>query len=622
MGGGIAVLDYNLDGFEDLYFTGGKNGDELYKNSGNGSFIRVSNYAGLRLTRFRNTMCVSVGDINNDGLRDLFVGTIRNERSLLYLNEGNGKFREISTEAGINDLGWAMSATFADVNLDGWLDLYVANYVKKDGVLLDDDRNVIGFDHDCFPNKLYLNNGDNTFQEVSSQLGTDNAGCALAVVSSDMDQDHYPDLYIANDFGEWVIPNSFLNNQYPQQSFLDESHNTGLNAAIYGMGIAVGDYDRNGMPDYYVTNLGKNVLYQNLGDNTFVDVAQEAGVDNTWFGDVFSTGWGTVFFDYDQDGHEDLFVSNGYIPSASFIDNTENDPNKLYRNLGDGTFEDVSDSYGMDSDLIGRGAVAGDLDNDGDLDLIVATNGESDEAGNVLIYENDIQTSGNWLKIKLEGEFCNRDGLGSVVQLYSGTEIFYRELIGGSSHASQNSSILHFGLGAIDQIDSVMITWPGGTSQNYQDLNVNRLVYIKENDLNYYIAGCMDPLADNFNPEATYDYGCYIEVKGCLDDEADEFNPEANTSDGSCELLVTSLDTFEEHYFRIYPNPVRDQARIELADPTKEHELTLFDLSGRIIREQTIHATGLFIKGNLAPGIYTLKINNQERTYSQKIVIE
>jgi len=495
MGGGAAVLDYNNDGHEDVYVIGGLSGDKLLKNNGDGTFSEINmGLSGLSAVLDKYTIGVAAGDINNDGNRDLFVttwGFFSNPSvfasNQLFRNNGNGTFTNITNSSGISgDKTWSFSATFGDFNLDGYLDIYVGNYVDSTVILRDSLGISIGYANTCFPNYLYLNNGDETFTEVGSSLGMDNTGCALATAFTDYDADQDIDLYVANDFGEWVVPNVLYRNNHPQPNFADVSVSSGANAGMYGMGIGVGDYDEDGDFDYYVTNVGRNVLFQNNGDGTFSDVADSAGVANTWVvqDSLNTTGWGANFFDYDHDTYLDLFVSNGWIGTPDFIPTHSFDPNKFYENNRDGTFTDISTSAGVADTSISRGSVIFDYDNDGDMDLLVMNVDYYGGIGDTLepkvtLLRNDA-ANGNWLKVKVQGVVNARDGFGTRARAVVDGRSFIREVGGGSGHASQNSSIMHFGLAIYSEFDTLEILWLGGGRQVFTCVSANQLFQVIE----------------------------------------------------------------------------------------------------------------------------------------------
>ncbi|TRX60178.1 T9SS type A sorting domain-containing protein [Fulvivirga sp. M361] len=587
-GGGVAIFDYNNDGFEDIYLTGGTRQNKLYRNIGDGTFEDVSGMAGIVLKETIKTSGVIAGDINNNGLVDLFVTTESLRPNLLYINQGNGTFLERSNEAGITGNVWSTGAAFSDVNRDGLLDIYVVNYIKETKLIRNINGEVIGFDHGCYADQFYINNGDGTFTESAASFGIDNEGCGLAVAFTDYNHDTKPDIYIANDFGGWLTPNTLYENQYPQTTFHDKSKSSGLNARIYGMGIAVGDINNDGKFDYYSTNLGKNVLYENQNDNTFKDITDIAGVGNEFEGDLFSTSWGANFFDYDLDGYQDLFVANGHTPAASFIKNAEKDPNKLFKNSGDNTFEDVSENEGVADYGIARGSATFDYDNDGDMDLIITSLSRSSGAiNNTLLYNNNLSTSNHWLKIKLEGTTSNRSAIGSKVVVYQQDNLQIRELSGGSGHASHNSSILHFGLGSSQLIDSIKVIWPGIHTQVFKNFEANESYHILEGSDKVRIIGCMQTGNDYYNPKASYNNGCKVSTITSIIDEQ-----------------------WEDPDFTIFPNPILTQGTVRFNRIAGERNISLiiFDAHGRVVYQHLDLPDATIIKKDgLSSGSYFYK---------------
>ncbi len=491
IGGGACFFDYDLDGDEDLYMTGGLSKDHLYRNNGDGTFTNVTDQAGFLKTESYNTISVVSGDIDNDGYRELFITTredlfnFQPSRNLYYKNNGNGTFTEISQLVGFNEEAFSAGATFMDANQDGFLDLFVINYVESSGFTYDENNEVNGFAHICYENYFYLNNGDGTFNEMGATLGVNDTGCSLGVTATDYDMDDDVDIYLANDFGEFIVPNLMYENQYPNLNFNDVSASTGADIGLYGMGLAVGDYDLDGDFDYYISNLGRNVLIENGPNNQFTDVTNPAGVTNTYSSEglgFLTTSWGTAFLDYNNDRHPDLFVCNGQIPAAEFINTGALDPNKLYLNNGNKTFTDISAAAGIDDVQKGRGMAYSDYDQDGDLDIVtVVINRDIYEAPNSILYRNDVGNSNNWIQFKLEGVQCNRDAYGCKVRVHTNGLELVQEVSGGSSHASQNSSILHFGLQNATSVDMVEIDWLGGDTETFYNVPANQLHHYVEN---------------------------------------------------------------------------------------------------------------------------------------------
>jgi hypothetical protein len=454
--------------------------------------------AGLSFFDSLYTFGVSAGDIDNDGDQDIFITTWGYASApfqmklpnILLRNNSNGTFTDISVQAGITDSSNSTSASFGDYNRDGFLDIYVANYVDSMKFLYDSLGEIIGYDPAGTNNYLYMNNGNNTFSEIAEYKGVSSFGCALTAVFSDFDNDRDPDMIVANDFGAWTgNGNALIENGYPTDTFVDVAQASGMYAEIYGMGIAVGDYDNDGNLDYYITNIGKNVLYRNNGDGTFSDVTDSAKVGNEWvFVDSLrSTGWGANFFDFDLDGDLDLFVSNGWV-NALIPPTAQLDSNKLFRNLGNGQFEDVSSDMGFDSIFSHRGSAMIDYDNDGDLDIVSVANNykwplSSVDTPRVRLYRNDYSDGGSWLAVGLVGICSNRDGIGSRLIAKAGNRTFVREIRGGSSHASRSTLVAHFGLDNITILDTLWVYWPSGHRQFFLDINVNALLVLTEDSV-------------------------------------------------------------------------------------------------------------------------------------------
>jgi len=503
MGGGCAFADFNSDGWQDLWINGGNQNEKLYINDGTGSFENKTTEAGLSDLSI-NATGVIVGDIDNDGHKDVFLITSATGPNNLLHNNGDGSFSNISQEAGfLQDTAFSMSASFADINLDGYLDIYVGNYVSELKLLYDGNGTAIGFDHSCSEDYLYLNNQDNTFEKVDLNFWESQTGCVLASTFTDYDLDGDPDLMIANDFGEWITPNRLFTNNYPDNNFTEVSEQLGADIGIYAMGIAIGDYDLDEDLDYYFTNLGRNVLLHNE-NGVFVDKTEFAGVEDIQFEDLNTVGWGTSFQDMDLDMYPDLLVANGYIPagggSLDWLASNPENPNKLYVNNGNGTFSDASNVTGFSSKSKGRGLASADIDNDGDVDIMVVILNALVIPGNenkVALYENILNTSNNYLKVDLTGVRNNRDAYGSIVRVYVDDKVLIRELNGGSSHVSQNSSVLHFGLADNTEIDSLLVTWPGGAEQTVIGPDINTTLEIEE-DLSIYTS-VEDPKRTQYN---------------------------------------------------------------------------------------------------------------------------
>ena len=502
-GGGAAIIDYDNDGFEDIYIVGGTNPDVFYHNNGDGTFTDIISTAGFARTDSLLTMGVIAGDVDNDGFRDLYITTRcytnnldKWAPNLLYLNNGDGTFTDISTSAGMQfDTAFSTSATFADYNLDGYIDIYVLNFLGAPVYdLIDPVTTKFGPIKVGSPNYMYLNNGDLTFTEVAQTVNVVDSGCGWATVFSDYDNDNDPDLFIASDFGPRVKPNSLHQNQYPMNSFTSVGAAANVDIAVNAMGVAVGDYNEDQIFDYYITDLNDNYLFEGTPSGVFNDVTLATGVaDSGWTisGSFHSSiGWGANFFDYDHDTYLDLFVCNGslnpMVPLTTL--DTFVNYNSMFKNNGNGTFTDVSVAEDLDEPNRGRGSVNFDFDNDGDQDLLVINQDHYPGYGigthpGVVLYRNDYGTNGNhWLEVKLQGDTVNRDAIGAKVYAHFAGRTLIREIDGGSSHCSHNTTIVHFGLGANTELDSLEVIWPGGKIKTLYDVNVDQRINVQEAD--------------------------------------------------------------------------------------------------------------------------------------------
>lgn len=572
MAGASAWFDYDRDGDEDLFTTGGNNGNHLYRNDGNGSFTNVTAAAGIHIPVGVTTQGIVTGDIDNDGYREVFIGTWWEQPNYLFHNNGDGTFTDISVSSGLGvDSMWTSAAAFGDIDRDGLLDLYTGNYVWEPEITMDSLGNQTGFAHRCNGNSLWYNNGDGTFTDIAPQFAVNDTGCALAAIFTDFDKDGDPDIWVANDFGAWVSPNVLYSNNLPL-GLDDSSIPAGVKAGIYGMGFAVGDYDHDLDLDYYITNIGANLFHQNQGDETFVEVAASAGVLGDSVGPAMSTGWGTFFIDYDNDGWQDLFCANGHINMIPIFENTERDPDRLWRNNGNGTFTEVGYAEGLGDSSSARGASFCDFDQDGDLDLFVSiVSGDTLLPDRALFYRNEIANPGHWLEVRLEGVVSNRDAFGARMEIAVNGMHWAHEVMSASSHESQNSSIAHFGLGSATTVDSLWIYWPSGIVKLYTNLPTDTLLNIAE------------------DTTTTYRHPDQLEA------------------------------------IEIYPNPTSGSFFVDLTQVTA-HEVTVevMDLQGRILQHVYVHPRSekKIQFQSLRKGFYLVRVSTANGQLTRKIVVE
>lgn len=468
MGGGAVVFDYNNDGWQDIYLTGGQAPDQLYENLGNGTFEEVSKQRRITAFNVVKTMGVVAGDIDNDGYSDLLITTGEGHRNYLLRNEGGEYFTDISSPAGIIHEAWSSSATMGDYDGDGDLDIYVGNYVSFDALPFED--HITGAE----ANFLYRNEGNLTFTLVTESTLSAPAGCTLATLFTDTDSDGSADLFVLNDFGDFYQANQLFR-QGVADTWAAEGAASGVDAAINAMGIAGGDFDEDGDMDYYVTNIGDNLYHQNNGDGTFDNVAT-----SLYINDGTGSSWGTVAGDFNNDGHLDLYVNKGFLYDLDIAQF-----NRLYYGSGvKRIFTDDSRQLVIpDANNKARGVASGDFNNDGAIDLVV--NGvrlNDNHTARSLIYMG--KAEGNYLRIKLRGTAANASAIGSHIMLYAEDLTISREVTAGGSYLSGHEPTVHFGLGNRMAIDSIVIDWARpGKRQLWVPETINTTYAITESGL-------------------------------------------------------------------------------------------------------------------------------------------
>ena len=493
MSGGVALFDYDNDGDLDIYFVNSltvdlvksksKTQSALYRNDGDGKFTDVSAKAGVSDIGWG--MGVAVGDYNNDGFEDLYVTCLGPNH--LLKNNGDGTFSDVTDKAGVSDPRWSTGAAFVDYDNDGDLDLFVSNYVNFDL----NNLPVFGEGKDCqyksvsvqcgprgLPgagDSLFRNNGDGTFTDVSKQAGVSdpNGFYGMGVICSDFDDDGLVDIFVANDSTPNFHYRNNGNGTFKEIGFIAGTAVNENGSEQGSMGVTVGDYDHDGKFDLFVTNFADeyNTLYHNNGSNSFTDLSYAAQVAAVSLPYV---GWGTKFFDYDNDGWVDLFVANGHVyPQLPGYRQRR----LLHRNNHDGTFTEVSNQFGtvLMENRASRGVAFGDIDNDGDIDLLIG-----DLDGPPQLLRNDGGNTNNSILIKTVGVKSNRDGIGARVKIVSGDLTQIDEVRSGGSYLSQSDLRLHFGLEKRTKVDLIEVRWPSGTVDKIKDIAPNRILTIKE----------------------------------------------------------------------------------------------------------------------------------------------
>lgn len=504
-GQGACFFDFDNDGYQDLYLVNGSSRkseaagmrphDYLLRNHRNGTFRDVTQQSQLGDSGWHSGC--AVGDYNNDGHLDLVITSYGPNK--LYRNNGNGTFTDVTAAAGVagpdwSPAKWSMGAAFGDYDNDGLLDLYVTNFVKFDlkssppPPSESSPCKLKGVPIVCAPDffepqqdLLYHNNGDGTFTDVSQKAGIvrKDPGRGFAVVFSDFNNDGHQDIYVANDAG----PNHYyINNR--NGAFTDASWTSGTAVDANGqpqgsMGLTADDYNNDGLMDIFITNFVEqsNTLYENQGSHIFLDRSSSLGLSTVGFQ---YSGWGTRFFDFDNDGWLDLWITNGHTDERlekRYPEDPFAEPNYLLRNLGGKKFVDVSEATGIRklSNRVGRGTAFADFDNDGDIDILVINKNDLP-----FFLRNDGGNANHWLVLRTEGVKSNRPGIGARILVTSGGKQRIFEVRNSDSYLSSNDLRVHIGMGPFDHAEAVEIRWPSGAVDRHTNVPADRFYLARE----------------------------------------------------------------------------------------------------------------------------------------------
>jgi enediyne biosynthesis protein E4 len=499
MGAGIALFDYDNDGRLDLFLVNGaplsdptpkgtipqKAGprywNRLFHQKPDGAFEDVTEKAGLQGAGYG--MGVAVGDYDNDGYEDLYVTAFGGNK--LYHNNGNGTFTDVTEQAGVAGAGWSTSAAWVDLDNDGLLDLVVLRYLQWDFDDIWCGEHKEGFRAYCHPDifepiapLVYHNDGNGHFTEVSQKIGISKPGKGLGIAIADYDRDGKIDLFVANDSTMEFLYHNKGNGTFEETGLLSQVAVDGDGRTYAGMGVDFADYNNDGWPDILVTDLANQryALYQNIGDSSFAYASFNTGLGRLT---MQHSGWGTRFFDYDNDGWKDIITTQGHdldTVELSYPNLHYREPMLLLRNTGK-DFIDVSANSGapFQQPWLGRGLAIGDIDNDGRVDVVVSTND-----GAIHLLRNETPTRNHWLTLNLVGHKSNRDAIGAEVKLVTASGSQFVTVTTAGSYLSSSDKRAHFGLGAESLAQLIEIRWPNGVVQKLTNVRADQILQVDE----------------------------------------------------------------------------------------------------------------------------------------------
>jgi len=477
-GNGIAIADYNNDGFIDFYVTNHQGANSLYKNNGDGTFTDIGIKLGIDLKNMISSGA-TFSDYDNDGDSDLLV--VNNGNNILFKNIENNNFVDVSKIANINRNQRSISASWGDYNNDGFLDIYITNHIKSTIQDVFNTKVNDGNNQDV----LYKNNGDGTFTDMSRILGMQYLNNSTGFIASffDYDNDNDSDIYLVNDIftknyqqGNILWENNGIKNN-GDVNFINKSSISNTDLQIFGMGLDIGDYNNDGYEDLFISNIGRPYLLKNNRDGTFNDVTDISGASYAHIKDINTVSWGVKFFDYDNDGWQDIYMANGnmYYNYDKPTDDPLHQRNILLKNINGEQFIDMTFLSGLGDANRSRATAVADYDNDGDLDVYL-----TNFNGKIKLFNNNNNNNNNWLIVKPLGVKSNTDGIGAKVEITHNNKYQTRTIRNGSSVSSNSEIGAFFGLGNSDLIDELTITWPSNIKQSFANININQKILIQE----------------------------------------------------------------------------------------------------------------------------------------------
>jgi hypothetical protein len=499
MGGGVALFDYDNDGRMDIFFVNGapltdptpkgtvpqksepKYWNKLFHQKSDGTFEDVTEKSGLQGAGYG--MGVAVGDYDNDGYEDLYVTALGGNK--LYHNNGDGTFTDVTEKAGVPGSGWSTSAAWVDLDNDGLLDLVVLRYLQWDFEEIWCGEHKEGFRSYCHPDifqpiapLVFHNDGNGHFSEVSQKIGLSKPGKGLGIALADYDRDGKIDIFVANDSMVQFLYHNKGEGTFEEVGLASQVAVDGDGRTYAGMGVDFADYNNDGWPDLLITDLANQryALYQNNADSTFTYSSFSAGLGRIT---MLHSGWGVRFFDYDNDGWKDVIVAQGHdldTVELNYPNLRYREPMLLVRNTGTG-FVDVSVESGevFGQAWLGRGLAIGDIDNEGRVDVVVATND-----GPAYVLRNETPTQNHWLTLKLVGHRSNRDAIGAEVKVTTSKGEQFATVSTAGSYLSSSDKRVHFGLGAAQMVQTVEIRWPSGILQKLNNIRGDQILQVDE----------------------------------------------------------------------------------------------------------------------------------------------
>ena len=594
LGGGAAFVDVNRDGFLDLIALGGQEDDILFLNQADGTFVTDRDALKINSYKIGTTSALAYGDLDNDGCDEIFITTLENSQGH-YLLKGdcNGQFSDISTFSGIDKTGPGTGVIFFDFDNDGLLDIYVIHYIDEPGFIRNESGEVVGYDHQCHPNHLYRNLGNLQFEEISEAMNASGRGCGLAAQVIHTSEQE-SGIYIANDFGQWLYPNEYLVFDPVESKFTDLAPSKGLDIGMFGMGIATSDLNSDGKEEVYVTNIGPNA-YLVPDDQFYFDRAKSWKIEDAFtINGENHSGWGVMFIDLENDSDLDLVVANGEIPSAPFLEVAEESSSSIYLNQDNSFTQSTSEISELSKDR-NRGLVSGDMDNDGDLDLFLTTTAlrSSGDPANEPI---DHRSS-----ILFENRHSNNDANYLSIRL---------EGVNVNRSAYGSKIVVHFN-------DGKLIKWleSGGShaSQSSNDLHYGLNEETADSVMIYWPNGTSNVVRNPIlNQKLLITEGRDgYDVLGCMDRSSSNYNEFATISE-ACKELTTSVDeSFQTEVALIYPTIAYSSVFVK--NQTGKHiNVTVHDLNGREIlgrRFDHIGKVETLDISNLSPGAYIVVVN-------------